>query len=140
MYKCLAEHESRNAAACVAHRWQWICDRAFSLCLSDHETGVPVAVDFAAQAPKTEANKREVEQTVALRLYENTDLDGATITGDALNCNEPQAQAILQSGGDYFLQLKNENRHAYQSTVRIAEEDTLFCLQPNTRHLTRTLQ
>lgn len=111
---------------------KWIRDRALSLCLSDHETGGPVAVGFAAEVSKTDENKREGEQTVALELYQSTNLEGATITGDALNCNQPQAQAILDSGGDYFLQLKNENRHAYQQAKRIAENQTPFLPTPKT--------
>jgi hypothetical protein len=49
--------------------------------------------------------KREGEQTIALRLYAITDLDNATVTGDALDNNQPQAQAVLKAGGDYFFQL-----------------------------------
>lgn len=100
---------------------KWIRDRALSLCLSDHETGAPVAVGFAAQVSKTDKNKREGEQTVALALYAKTNLHGATVTGDALNGNKPQARAITDRGGDYFLQLKDENRHAYQAALRKAE-------------------
>ena len=108
---------------------KWIRDRALSLCLSEHETGAPVAVGFAAEVSKTDENKREGEQTVALELYEKTNLEGAIITGDALN-NKAQAQAILNAGGDYFLQLKNENRYAYQSAQRAAEEGTPFLPTP----------
>lgn len=109
---------------------KWIRDRALSLCLSDHETGAPVAVGFAAQASKTDQNKREGEQSVALQLYGRTNLEEATVTGDALNCNKPQAHAILESGGDYFLQLKNENRHAYRQAQRTVEKATPFLPTP----------
>lgn len=105
---------------------KWIRDRALSLCLSDHETGAPVAIGFAAQVSKTDKNKREGEQTVALELYKSADLNGATITGDALNCNIPQAHAILEGGCDYFLQIKNENRLAYQAAERAAKDGTPF--------------
>ncbi len=71
-------------------------------------------------------NKREGEQTVALELYGKTNLEGATITGDALNNNKAQAQPILKAGSDYFLQLKNENRHAYKAAENIDERVTLF--------------
>ncbi len=36
---------------------KWIRERALSLCLSDHETGAPVAIGFAAQVSKTDENK-----------------------------------------------------------------------------------
>ena len=100
---------------------KWIRDRALSVCLSDHESGAPVAVDFAANKPKSEAHKREGEQTVALRLYQKCELKNATVTGDALNNNKAQAAAILKARGDYFLQLKDENRHAYKAAAKIAE-------------------
>jgi uncharacterized protein DUF4338/DDE family transposase len=105
---------------------KWIRDRALSLCLSDHETGAPVALGFAKEKTKNDDEqskddfKREGEQTVALRLYKNTNLDNATITGDALNNNKPQAQGVLDAGGDYFFQLKNENRHAYKAALQKA--------------------
>lgn len=106
---------------------KWIRDRALSLCLSDHDTGSPVALGFAKEKTQTDDQqskddyKREGEQTIALRLYATTNLQNATITGDALNNNKPQAQAVLDGGGDYFFQLKNENRHAYQAAAKLAE-------------------
>jgi hypothetical protein len=111
---------------------KWIRDRALSLCLSDHETGAPVAIGFAKEKTKTDDEqskddfKREGEQTVALRLYATTNLENATITGDALNNNKPQAQAVLDARGDYFFQLKNENRHAYQAALQKAETTPLL--------------
>ena len=115
---------------------KWIRDKALSLCLSDHETGAPVAIGFAAEAPKTDTNKREGEQSVALQLYEQSTIEGATITGDALNNNRAQANAIIESGGDYFLQLKNENRHAYQAALRSTRASSPFTYtqEPDTTH------
>ncbi len=115
---------------------KWIRDRALSLCLSDHQTGAPVAVDFAANKPKSEAHKREGEQTVALRLYENCELKNATVTGDALNNNRAQAAAILKAGGDYFLQLKNENRHAYKAALKLAQTTPLLPISNKSIRLT----
>jgi len=106
---------------------KWIRDRALSLCLSDHESGAPVAMGFAKEKTKNDDEqskddyKREGEQAVALRLYATTNLENATVTGDALNNNKPQAQAVLDGGGDYFFQLKNENRHAYKAALQRAQ-------------------
>jgi hypothetical protein len=135
--RCLSLWLSTNLGTlprALAIDGKWIRDRALSLCLSEHETGAPVAVGFAAEVAKTDENKREGEQTVALRLYEETQLEGATITGDALNCNKPQVNAIIENGGDYFLQIKNENRHAYQAAQRTAEQATPFL--PTQKHPT----
>lgn len=105
---------------------KWIRDRALSLCLSDHETGTPVAVGFAQNKPMSDEHKREGEQSIALRLYAKTNLENATITGDALNNNKPQAQAVLDGGADYFFQLKNENRHAYKTALEKAKGTPLL--------------
>ena len=70
--------------------------------------------------------KREGEQTVAPRLYATTNLENATITGDALNNNKPQARAVLEGGGDYFFQLKNEKRHAHKAAVQKAKGTPLL--------------
>ena len=59
-----------------------------------------------------------------------TNLEGAVVTGDAVNNNKAQAQAILNAGGDYFLQLKNENRHAFQAAQRTAEKGAPFLATP----------
>ena len=114
---------------------KWIRDRALSLCLSDHEPGAPAARGFAKEKIKNDDEqskddfKREGEQTVALRLYATTNLENATVTGDALNNNKPQAQAVLDADGDYFFQLKNENRHAYKAALQKAKATPLFSSQ-----------
>gem|GEM_PF-729538 len=59
---------------------KWIRDRALSLCLSDHQSGAPVAMGFAKQKTQDDQQqskddyKREGEHTVALRLYATTNL------------------------------------------------------------------
>lgn len=117
---------------------KWIRDRALSLCLSDHQTGAPVAVGFAGEKPplaptarQKQAYKREGEQSVALRLYATTNLENATVTGDALNYNQPQARAVLEAGGHYFFQLKGEKRHAYQAARRKAGATPLLSTPKN---------
>lgn len=114
---------------------KWIRDRALSLCLSEHQTGAPVAMGFAKEKTKSDDEqskddfKREGEQTIALRLYETTNLQNATVTGDALNNNKPQAQAVLKGGGDYFFQLKNEHRHAHKAAVQKSKATPLLPTQ-----------
>lgn len=105
---------------------KWIRDRALSLCLSEHESGAAVAIGFAKEKPKSEEHKKEGEQTVALKLYKESNLENAVITADALYCNKPQTAAVLKAGGDYFFQLKNENRHAYKYSEKTAQSTTPF--------------
>ena len=80
--------------------------------------------------------KREGEQTVALRLYATTPLENATVTGDALNNNKQQAQAVIDAGGDYFFQLKNENRHAYKAASRKTQAPPFAPIQKNPMPIT----
>ena len=68
-----------RAGGALAVDGKWIRDRALSLCLSDHETGAPVALGFAKEKTKPDdaqspdGFKREGEQTIALRLYASGD-------------------------------------------------------------------
>lgn len=119
---------------------KWVRDRALSLCLSEHETGAPVAVGFArpgdagedtdASADTEKATsgkaKREGEQTVAKRLYKQTDLNGAVVTADALFCDQHQARAVIEAGGDFVFQIKNENRQAYKAAEQTAVSGSPF--------------
>ena len=100
---------------------KWVRDRALSLCLSEHETGAPVAVGFAKVGDGGPDAKREGEQTVAKRLYKEVDLHNAVVTADALFCDQHQARAVIENGGDYIFQIKNENRQAYKAALAQAE-------------------
>ena len=103
---------------------KWIRDRVLSVSLSEHESGAPVAIAFAGTKindPDKPEQKREGEQTVARKLYEECDLNGAVITADALHNSQPDAQAILDAGADYVLQIKQENRHSYKAAEQIAQ-------------------
>ncbi|MEI2419956.1 hypothetical protein V6O07_06760, partial [Arthrospira platensis SPKY2] len=130
---------------------KWVRDRALSLCLSDHESGAPVALGFArpadtgedtqaeedtkASSAKTrkatsEKAKREGEQSVAKRLYKATDLNGAVVTADALFCDQHQARAVIEAGGDFVFQIKNENRQAYKAAKQTAGSRSPFLPTP----------
>jgi hypothetical protein len=103
---------------------KYIRDIVLSLCLSEHDSGAPVAMTIAAQAPKTEEAKREGELTAARRLYEKTPLQGAIVTADALHCEKQTASLIVEQGGDYLLQLKANQPHALQRAELTALKDS----------------
>lgn len=86
----------------------------------------PLPSALLKKKPKSEEHKKEGEQSVALKLYKQTNLENAVVTADALYCNKPQTSAVLEAGGDYFFQLKNENRHAYKAAVKTAQSAPLF--------------
>jgi Domain of unknown function (DUF4338)/DDE_Tnp_1-associated len=103
---------------------KYIRDIVLTLCLSEHESGAPVAMTIAAQAPKTEESKREGELTAARRLYETTPLQGAIVTADALHCEKQTASLIVEHGGDYLLQLKANQPNALQRAQLTALKDS----------------
>lgn len=117
MTQWLQSHNGTLPAA-LAVDGKWIRDQVLSVCLSDHETGAPVAIGFADKKINTPEQKREGEQTVARKLYKQVNLENVIITGDALHNSKPDAQAVLSEGGDYIFQLKDERRHSYQQAVK----------------------
>ena len=110
---------------------KWIRDRVLSVSLSEHESGAPVAIGFAGTHIKDDEQKREGEQTVARKLYEQSNLNGAVVTADALHNSQPDAQAILNAGADYVLQIKQENRHSYKAAEQIAQGTPFLAIPKN---------
>ena len=75
---------------------KYVRDQVLTVCLSEHESGAPVAIGIAEGKPRSEENKKEGELSVARRLYEKTNLKNALITGDALHCNKKDARTLAQ--------------------------------------------
>ena len=99
---------------------KYVRNLVLTLCLSEHESGAPAAIAIAAQAPVSEETKKEGELTCARRLYATTPLHGATITGDALNC-EPLSMALaVENGADFIFQLKANQPNALKHAVDVA--------------------
>ena len=81
------------------------------VCLAEHATGVPYAM-ACMSAKKDEGERCELK--VAQKLVEALpDLNHKLVTGDALHCQVATAQAIVAQGGDYLVQVKDN-----QKTVR----------------------
>jgi predicted transposase YbfD/YdcC len=81
------------------------------LTLAEHETGAPYAM---APMSMKEGDGERCEIKSAQRLIEETaDLTNKLITSDALHCQDRTAQSILERGGDYLVQVKDN-----QKTVR----------------------
>jgi len=99
---------------------KYVRDLVLTLALSEHETGAPVAVTIASKEPKTEKAKTEGELTAAKRLYQSCDIQGATITADALHCERESMHLVLENGADFLYQLKNNQPTAFQASVKIA--------------------
>ena len=110
---------------------KWVRDRVLTVCLTDHESGAPVAVAPASSKVRNDSQKQQGETTVARALYARTALDHAVVTADALHNSRPDADAILQAGGDYLLQLKQEARHSFKAAEKAAATAPLFLSRKN---------
>lgn len=95
--------------------------------LADTATGVAVAT--APMRHKSEGERGEA--VVARNLVRNAGaLDGQTVSGDALHCNRETGRAILSQGGDYLLQVRN-NQPGTLGTVKSATHGLpLFARSP----------
>jgi len=105
---------------------KWVRDRVLTVCLTDHETGAPVAVGIAGEQITGAEHKREGEQTVSRKLYPAAVGEQTIVTADALHNSRADANALLENGGDYLIQLKQENRHSYRHAKAIAEGSPLL--------------
>jgi hypothetical protein len=99
---------------------KYVRNLVLTLCLSEHESGAPAAIAIAKQAPVSEETKKEGELTCARRLYASTPLHGATVTGDALNCEPQSISLVVENGGDALFQLKDNQPTALQYAKDLA--------------------
>lgn len=58
------------------------------------------------------------EITTLPKLLELLELDGAVVSADAMHCQKKTAAAIVDAGGDYLLQVK-ENQHQLHEDLRL---------------------
>lgn len=103
---------------------KYVRDMVLTLALSEHESGAPVIMTVASKEPKTEKAKTEGELTAAKRLYAETNIQGATITADALHCERESMHLVVENDGDFLFQLKNNQPHAFEKAAQIAASAT----------------
>ena len=112
---------------------KYVRDQVLTVCLSDHETGAPVAIAVADPAPRTEDNKKEGELTAARRLAQQCRLDNALVSGDALHCERQNAFNLPEAGGDFLFQLKDNQPTAIEQARKIvATQPPLFAPRAST--------
>jgi len=115
----LAAHHGTLPRA-LALDGKYVRDLVLTLALSEHETGAPAAMAIASKEPKSGKAKTEGELTAAKRLYRSTDIQGATITGDALHCERESMHMVVENGGAFLFQLKNNQTAAFDQAVKTA--------------------
>jgi hypothetical protein len=109
--------------ASLALDGKMIRDTIGIVCLADHETGVPHAM--ACMSMK-EGEGDRCELKTGQKLIEFLpNLNHKLVTADALHCQAATAQAIVAQGGEYLLQVKDN-----QKTVRALAEAGMAGLPP----------
>ena len=105
---------------------KYVRDQVLKLCLSDHDSGAPTAIALADPKPRTEDNKTDGELTVSKKLYQNSELQGAVVTADALHDKQVIARTIVDQGGDYLLQSKDARRSPMKTAERLDNTSPFF--------------
>jgi hypothetical protein len=91
--------------------------------LAEHETGVPRAMAVMSQK---EGESERCELRVAQTLLDHTPtLSGQVVTGDALHTQRATARRIIEKGGEYVLQIKDN-----QPTLLKTAERTFAVASP----------
>jgi hypothetical protein len=117
---CLSEWLAQHAGSlpcALALDGKFIRNTVGIVCLVDHETGVPHAM---ARASQKEGEGKDCELKAAQRMIEQyEDLSHAVITADALHCQTHTAQQIVARGGDFLLQVKDNQKtvHGLAATL-----------------------
>jgi len=106
----LQQHTGSLPAA-LALDGKFIKDTVGIVCMVDHETGVPQAM---IKASKKKGEGKDCELKASQRMIRRQpDLSNKIITGDPLNCQRQTARDIVERGGEYIFQVKDN-----QKTVR----------------------
>ena len=110
----LQQHTGRLPAA-LALDGKFIRDTVGIICLADHETGVPRAM---AKASKKEGEGKDCELKAAQRMIRReSELSDTVITADALHCQRETARDIVERGGEFILQAKDNQKTVHQQAA-----------------------
>jgi hypothetical protein len=106
----LAQHRGSLPVA-LAMDGKFIRDTVGLVTLAEHETGAPVAMIDASQK-EGEGERCELKAAQKM-IRKHKDLTNTVITADALNTQKDTARAIVDLGGEYCIQVKDN-----QKTIR----------------------
>ena len=107
--------QNGSLPASLAMDGKMVRDTIGIVTLVDHETGVPHAM--ACMSVK-EGEGDRCELKTAQKLVESLpDLHGKLVTGDALHTQAATARAIVEKGGDYLLQLKDNQKSVREAAA-----------------------
>jgi len=119
----LAAHTGTLPAA-LALDGKFIRDTVGIVCLADHETGVPHAM---AKASKKEGEGHDCEIKAAQRMIcREKNLSNTVITADAMHCQRQTARDIVERGGEFILQVKDNQQSVHAASALAAKDITPF--------------
>ena len=121
----LYEQQGRLPGA-LALDGKMIRDIIGTVSLVDVEDGSPVAVGIMDQKEGTTRCEMQVAGDLLRSL---PSLEGRTVTADALHCQKDTARAIIDKGGDYFLQIK-ANQPSLLELARLKPAESPFLPRP----------
>lgn len=123
----LAAHTGTLPTA-LALDGKFIRDTVGIVCLVDHETGVPQAM---AKASKKEGEGHDCELRAAQRMIRRErDLSHAVVTADALHCQRQTARDIVERGGEFIFQIKDNQKGAHAASALKTKDITPFLPRP----------
>jgi len=105
-----------------------IRDIVGTVSLVDAEDGSPVAITIMDQKENTERCELKSAQKLIAQM---PSLEGKTVTADPLHCQRETARAIVEKGGEYFLQIKgNQPSLLDYASKRTAGDTPLLSRSP----------
>ena len=123
----LAAHNGSLPAA-LALDGKFIRDTVGIVCLVDHETGVPRAM---AKASKKEGEGHDCELKSAQRMIcREHDLSNTVITADPLHCQRQTARDIVERGGEFIFQVKDNQKSVHQTSALKIKDVTPLLPRP----------
>ncbi len=121
--QCLSQWLARHAGtlpAALALDGKFIRNTVGVVCLVDHETGTPRAM---AKASQKEGEGKECEIKVAQRMIRGeSDLSNTIITADALHAQRRTAGDIVQRGGEFILQAKDNQKTVHNLAAKLTKD------------------
>jgi len=129
--QCLSQWlaaRSGTLPAALALDGKFIRDTVGIVCLADHETGVPRAM---AKASKKEGEGHDCELKAAQRMIRREkDLSNTVITADPLHCQRQTARDIVERGGEFILQVKDNQKSVHAASALKTKDITPFLPRP----------
>ena len=119
----LAQHKGKLPTA-LAMDGKFIRNTIGLVTLAEHETGAPVAMIDASQK-KGDGDRCELK-AAQIMICKHDDLTNTVITADALHCQKDTAREIVNRGGEYFIQVKGNQKTILQETELSAKDLSPF--------------